>query len=91
VDPSVDVEIMAQFLIDERIFVKTPGRTSYSNDNGVTVTESSDLFGLGTTRIESSDCIQVYKHRMMHGCDEDGVEEENEEEVRDPEVDEPQE
>jgi hypothetical protein len=35
-----------------------------------------------------TESVWVYKHRMMHGCDENGVEEENEV-VWDPETDEP--
>ena len=82
VDPTVDVRTITTRLLQDKVFVRNPGRRNYSGDGDSTITSSIDLFGLGCTNVLSGDCIEAYKEKLRRNR-EDEVQDQ-EEEVLDP-------
>jgi len=82
VDSSVDIRTITMRLLQDKVFIRNPGRRNYSGQGESMVTSSIDLFGLGCANVLSGQFIEAYKDKMQRNR-EDEVQE-LEEEALDP-------
>lgn len=82
VDSSVDIRTITMRLLQDKVFIRNPGRRNYSGQGESMVTSSIDLFGLGCANVLSGQFIEAYKDKMRRNR-EDEVQE-LEEEALDP-------
>lgn len=64
VKADMDVRIITEALLRERVFTWTPGRHHYEGGDGETIEQAVDLHGLGLQKTIDGTYLQTYKDRL---------------------------